>query len=57
MKLNKRTTVATPLAGDAVQRQIAHLTGIDRKTIRRVALTLIRPEGARTRVPNFAARQ
>nr|WP_229634282.1 helix-turn-helix domain-containing protein [Duganella qianjiadongensis] len=38
MKPNKRTTIATLLATGTSQREIARLTGVDRKTIRRLAL-------------------
>lgn len=37
LKPNKRTTVATLLAKGASQREIARLTGVDRKTIRSIA--------------------
>ena len=37
LKPNKRTTVATLLATGTSQREIARLTGVDRKTIRRLA--------------------
>jgi hypothetical protein len=40
LKPNKRTTVTTLLASGTSQREIARLTGIDRKTIRRLALQL-----------------
>lgn len=38
MKPNKRITVATLLASGTSQREIARLTGVDRKTIRRLTL-------------------
>ena len=44
MKPNKRTTVATLLATGTSQREIARLTGVDRKTIRRLALDPTGPE-------------
>jgi transposase len=37
LKTNKRTTVLTLLASGASQREIARLTGVDRKTIRNLA--------------------
>lgn len=44
LKPNKRTTVATLLATGTSQREIARLTGVDRKTIRRLALGQSGPE-------------
>jgi transposase len=44
LKPNKRTTVATLLATGTSQREIARLTGVDRKTIRRLALGTTRPK-------------
>ena len=44
LKPNKRTTVATLLATGTSQREIARLTGVDRKTIRRLALGTTGPE-------------
>lgn len=44
LKPNKRTTVATLLATGTSQREIARLTGVDRKTIRRQALGTTGPE-------------
>jgi transposase len=44
LKPNKRTTVATLLATGTSQREIARLTGVDRKTIRRLALGATGPE-------------
>ena len=44
MKPNKRTTVAMLLATGIIQRDIARLTGVDRKTIRRLALDRMGPE-------------
>lgn len=44
LKPNKRTTVATLLAKGASQREIAKLTGVDRKTIRTIARALAGPE-------------
>lgn len=40
LKPNKRTTVATLLAKGTSQREIARLTGVDRKTIRNIARSL-----------------
>lgn len=37
LKSNKRTTVAILLAKGTSQREIARLTGVDRKTIRNIA--------------------
>ena len=47
LKPNKRTTVATLLETGTSQREIARLTGVDRKTNRRLALGPTGPE------PNF----
>lgn len=44
LKPNKRTTVATLLARGASQREIAKLTGVDRKTIRSIAKSLAGPD-------------
>jgi transposase len=44
LKPNKRTTVATLLAKGTSQREIARLTGVDRKTIRNIAGKLAEPE-------------
>lgn len=44
LKPNKRTTVATLLANGTSQREIARLTGVDRKTIRRLAQGMTGPE-------------
>lgn len=44
LKPNKRTTVATLLATGTSQREIARLTGVGRKTIRRLALDQTGPE-------------
>lgn len=40
LKSHKRTTVVTLLAGGTSQREIARLTGVDRKTIRHLARSL-----------------
>ena len=44
LKPNKRTTVATLQSTGTSQREIARLTGVDRKTIRRLALDQTGPE-------------
>lgn len=44
LKPNKRTTVATLLATGTSQREIARLTGVDRKTMRHLAQDSAGPE-------------
>lgn len=51
LKTNKRTTVLTLLASGASQREIARLTGVDRKTIRNLAKGAV---GADSNSPTLA---